>query len=412
MPASYSGRAKMRRVVITGMGIISSIGNSIPEVLNSLKNGISGIEFIPGRKELGFRSSIGGTIKNFSIPNIEKRYLRQMGPGSYLAVHATQQALASSGLKEEEIQSEDMGIIIGNAGNMRDIYEQCDSVFRKTKKLGGGAYQKVMACTVSANLSVWLKTRGYAMTVSAACATGAASIGYAYQLIKWGLQERCICGGVQEDSWESICHFDALKAFSLREDEPKKASRPFDKYRDGLVPSCGAGIIVLEEYEKAKKRNAKIYAEVIGYAFSADGYDMTIPSGDGSVRCMEKALKEAGINAEDVDYINAHATSTTVGDKVEAQGIAKILGNHPHVSSTKSMTGHELGAAGSNELIYTLLMMEDSFVAPNINIEEIDPDCKGINIVANEAIPAKIDIALSNSFGFGGVNTCLVVKRL
>jgi 3-oxoacyl-[acyl-carrier-protein] synthase-1 len=237
------------------------------------------------------------------------------------------------------------------------------------------------------------------------------AIGLASQLIRWGLQDLCICGGTSEDGWEGVCHFDALQAFSIREDEPTKASRPFDKDRDGLVPSAGAGIVVLEELEHARRRGARIYAELLGYALNSDGYDMTIPSGEGSIRCMQLALKDAGLAADQVDYINAHATSTPVGDVAEAQAIARIFGNRPYVSSTKSMTGHELGAAGSNEIIYCLLMMEHNFIAPNINVEEIDPQCTGINLVANQAREDRIDVAASNSFGFGGVNTCMVLKR-
>jgi 3-oxoacyl-[acyl-carrier-protein] synthase I len=268
-----------------------------------------------------------------------------------------------------------------------------------------------MTDSVSANLSVLLGTQGYTLTLSAACATGAATIGFSSQLIKGGLQDLCICGGTQEDGWEGVCHFDALQAFSRREDEPTKASRPFDKYRDGLVPSAGSGVVILEELEHARRRGARIYAELLGFAMNSDGYDMTIPSGEGSRRCMQLALDDAGILPEQVNYINAHASSTPVGDAAEAQAIATVFGKGPLVSSTKSMTGHELGAAGSNELIYCLLMMQHDFIAPNINVEEIDPQCGGINLVANQARETRIDVAASNSFGFGGVNTCIVVTR-
>ena len=223
--------------------------------------------------------------------------------------------------------------------------------------------------------------------------------------------DRALAGGVQEDSWEAACQFDALKAFSVREHEPTKASRPFDKHRDGLIPSAGSGLLVLEELEHAQRRGARIYAELIGYAFTSDGYDMTIPSGEGSVRCMRLALEAAGIRPDEVDYINAHATSTPLGDVSEARAIAEVFGKRPYVSSTKSMTGHELGACGSNELIYTLLMMRDQFIAPSINLDELDPKCDGINLVANHAIDAKIDVVASNAFGFGGVNTCVILRR-
>jgi 3-oxoacyl-[acyl-carrier-protein] synthase I len=401
----------VRRVAITGMGIVSAIGNNLKEVLTSLQQGRSGIEFIPERKAMGFRSALGGRIKNLPPLNIPKRNLRQMGPGSKLAVHAVQQALEHAGLEPPQLRSDRAGVVMGNIGNAQDIYRQCRMFHDQTLKLGGTAMQKAMTDSVSANLTVLLGTQGYALTVSAACATGAVAIGLASQLIRWGLQDLCICGGTSEDGWEGVCHFDALQAFSIRENEPTKASRPFDKYRDGLVPSAGAGIVVVEELEHARRRGARIYAELLGYALNSDGYDMTIPSGEGSVRCMQLALQDAGLAADQVDYINAHATSTAVGDVVEAQAIAKIFDKRPYVSSTKSMTGHELGAAGSNEVIYCLLMMEHNFIAPNINVEEIDPQCTGINLVANLAREARIDVAASNSFGFGGVNTCMVLKR-
>ncbi|MGH8068669.1 MAG: beta-ketoacyl-[acyl-carrier-protein] synthase family protein [Candidatus Entotheonellia bacterium] len=401
----------MRRIAITGMGILSSIGVNDREVLASLQQGHSGIELIPERKALGFRGALGGRIKGLGPPNVPKRNLRQMGPGSYLAVLAVQQALEDSGLAMSQIQNDRTGIIIGNIGNMQDIYRQCRMFHDRTQKLGGTAYQRVMGDSVSANLSVLLGIKGYSLTVSAACATGAAAIGHAAQLIRGGLQDRCICGGVQEDSWEYFCQFDALQVFSTRDDEPTKASRPFDKYRDGLVPSAGCGIVLLEELEAARRRGAKIYAELVGYAFTCDGDDMTAPSGDGSIRCMAQALRDAGVTPDQVDYVNAHATSTPKGDAVEAQAIAKVFGHSPYVSSTKSMTGHEQGASGSNEIVYTLLMMEHDFIAPNINLEELDAQCEGINVVANHAIAAKIDIAASNAFGFGGVNTCIILQK-
>lgn len=401
----------MHRVVITGMGIVNCLGNNPQQVLDALRQGRSGIEVIPERRELGFRSALGGRIQCLPPPNIPKRNLRQMGPGSLLAVHAAMQALDGAGIEPPQFQHERAGVIIGNVGNMQDTYRQCRMFHDKTQKLGGTAEQKVMGDSVSANLSVLLGTKGYSLTVSAACATGAAAIGFATQLIRMGLQDICLCGGTQEDAWESVCHFDALQAFSLQEGEPSKASRPFDKYRDGLVPSAGCGIVVLEALEHAQRRGARMYAELIGYALNSDGYDMTIPSGEGSIRCMEQALKDAEISPTQVDYINAHATSTPVGDVVEAQAIAQVFGKRAYVSSTKSMTGHELGAAGSNELIYCLLMMEHAFVAPNINLDELDPQCAGINLVANHVLETPIDVAASNSFGFGGVNTCILLRR-
>jgi 3-oxoacyl-[acyl-carrier-protein] synthase-1 len=402
----------MRRVVVTGLGIVGCLGNNQGEVVEALREGRSGIELIPERKALGFRSSLGGKIKALDPPDIPKKNLRQMGPASQLGTHAALQALADAGWEPGQIQSDRTAVIIGNAGNFQDTYRQCHAFHDERLKLGGTALQRVMADSPSANLSVLLGTRGYSLTVSAACATGAAALGLAFQLVRGGLQDRAIAGGVHEDTWEYFCHFDALKAFSMREDDPPRASRPFDKYRDGLVPSAGSGLVTLEELEHARRRGAKVYAEVIGYAFTSDGYDMTIPSGEGSVRCMRLALEDAGLKPDDVDYINAHATSTTVGDVAEAKAIVTVFGRHPYVSSTKSMTGHEQGTSGSSEVIYTLLMMRDGFVAPNINLEEIDPECEGMKLVANRASEAKIDVAISNAFGFGGVNTCIVLRKL
>jgi 3-oxoacyl-[acyl-carrier-protein] synthase I len=401
----------MRRVAVTGLGIVSCLGNTVPDVASALREGRSGIEFIPERKTLGFRSGLGGRIKDLDAPAVPKRNLRQMGPASYFGVHAALQAIGDAGLDGERLKSDRTAIIIGNAGNFQDTYRQCHMFHDEGLKLGGTALQKVMADSTSANLSVLLGTRGYSLTVSAACATGAAALGLAFQLIRSGMQDRAIAGGVHEDTWEYFCHFDALKALSIREDEPTKASRPFDKHRDGLVPSAGSGLIVLEELDQARRRGAKIYAELIGYAFTSDGVDMTIPSGEGSVRSMRGALHDAGVRPDEIDYVNAHATSTPVGDVSEAQAIAEVFGKRPYVSSTKSMTGHEQGACGSSEVIYTLLMMRDHFVAPNINLDELDPQCVGINVVANKAIEAKIDLAVSNAFGFGGVNTCLVMRK-
>jgi 3-oxoacyl-[acyl-carrier-protein] synthase I len=401
----------VRRVVVTGLGVVSCLGNSVPEVRDALWQGRSGIELIPERKAMGFRSALGGRMRPVELPGLPKKTLRQMGPASIFGMYAAQQALADAGLEAEQIKSDRMAVIVGNAGNFRDTYLQCHAFRDEGLKLGGAALQRVMADSTSANLSVYLGTRGYSLTVSAACATGAAAVGLAFQLIRGGLQDRAITGGVHEDTWEYFCQFDALKAFSVREADPTRASRPFDRHRDGLVPSAGSGLLVLEELEHAQRRGARIYAELLGYAFTSDGSDMTIPSGEGSARCMRLSLEDAGVRADEVDYVNAHATSTPVGDVSEARAIAEVFGKRPYVSSTKSMTGHEQGACGSSEVIYTLLMMRDQFVAPNINLDEIDPKCEGINIVANRAIEARIDVAASNAFGFGGVNTCLVLRK-
>lgn len=402
----------MRRVAITGLGIVSSIGNSLDAVTGALQEGRSGIEVLSERQEMGFRSSLSGTIKNFEPPHLPKKNLRQIGEGGLFAFSAARQAIDDAGLGAGAIADGRCGLIVGNSGNMRDVFQNCNLVYTQKKKLSGMALPRTMASSVSANLSVLLQTRGYCMTVASACASGATAIGQAAQLIRFGLQDRMIAGGVHEGSWEYDCNFDALRVFSQREDRPAEASRPFDRYRDGLVPSSGAGMVILEDFEQARARGARIYAELIGYATNSDGFDMTTASGSGGIKCMELALADAGIAAERVDYVNAHATSTPTGDVIEAQSIARVFGRRPLVSSTKSMTGHEIGAAGSNEIVYTLLMMNRGFIAPSINIEEVDEQCRDIEIVANEAIDRPIDIAVSNSFGFGGVNAVLVLKRI
>ncbi|MFP4037682.1 MAG: beta-ketoacyl-[acyl-carrier-protein] synthase family protein, partial [Desulfobacteraceae bacterium] len=400
-----------RRVVITGIGILSCLGNTRENVARSLLEGRSGIELVPDRKAMGFRSALSGTLKDFEIPAVPKRYLNQMGQGGYLAVYVCRQAIADAGLEESDIRNDRTGVFIGNGGNFLDIYEQCHDFHDRHRRLGGNALQRVMASSVSANLSVLLGTRGRCLTVASACASSASAVELGYQFVRSGSQDLMLCGGVQEGTWAMHCNFDALRVFSRREHDPAKASRPFDKYRDGLVPSTGAGMLVLEDHNHALSRGARIYAELIGCGTNSDGWDMTVPSGTGSLDCMKAALEDARIRPEDVDYINAHATSTQVGDSVEARALRELFGNRPYVSSTKSMTGHEIGAAGCNELIYTLLMMEDGFIAPNINIEEVDPQCEGIRIAENQFVAADIEIALSNSFGFGGVNTCIVLRK-
>ena len=404
----------MRRVAITGYGLQSCLGNTREEVAGALEDGRSGIVLYPERKALGFRSALGGALRDPPELPFPRKTVRQMGPSPKIAAYAALQAIEHAALPEELVRGERTAMIIGHGGCMQDVYQQC-SDFEAKKTLPGTALQRVMCDTVSANLSILFGTRGFSFTVSAACATGAAAIGQAYQLIQWGLQDRALCGGAMENTWEFASHFDALKALSLREDAPEKASRPFDRGRDGLVPSGGGSILVLEEWEAARARGAPIRAELVGYCFTSDAHDMTAPSGEGGLRAMRGALEAGGLAPGDVDYVNAHATSTPVGDVVEARSIEQLFvragSRGPRVSSTKSMTGHESGAAGSNELVYTLLMMEHGFVAPSINIEELDPQCAGIRIVANTAEQAEIAVAISNSFGFGGVNTCLAVRR-
>jgi len=283
-----------RRVAITGFGIVSSLGNDRQSVLAALRAGRSGVELIPERQELGFHSPLGGRIKGLGAPPVPVKMLRQMGPGPRLAAHAAFQAVEHSGLPEERLRSERAAMIIGNAGCWQDVYRQCRDFRDRGLTLGGGSLARTMSDTVSANLSILLGTRGYSFSVSAACATGATAVGHAYQLIKWGLQDVAICGGVMEDTWEFACQFDALKVFSRRLDEPTRASRPFDRQRDGLVPSAGASILVLEDLADARARGATVHAEVCGYSFSSDAHEMTTPSGDGGVRATRQALAGAG----------------------------------------------------------------------------------------------------------------------
>ena len=400
----------MRRVVITGLGIASSLGNDIKTVQAALREGRSGIEVIEERKELGFHSPVGGRIKDLELPDIPRRTLRQMGPPSRIGAAAAYQAVEDAGIGEV-LRDDRSACIIGNAGCWKDVYHQTVDFHQKKLTLGGGALARTMSDTVSANLSILLGTRGSSFSVAAACATGAVAVGHSYQLIKWGLQDRAVAGGILEDTWEFACQFDAIKAFSKREDAPTKASRPFDVNRDGLVPSAGAGVVILEELEAAKARGAKIYAAVCGYAFASAAHDMTQPTGDGGRRATLLALEDAQMSPDDITYINAHATSTQLGDVVEAEVIRELFGTGPHVSSTKSMSGHEGSASGACEVVYTSLMFDGGFIAPNINLEELDPRCHGISIVANEALDEPIEVALSNAFGFGGVNTCLIMKR-
>jgi len=403
----------LRRVAITGYGITSCLGKSREEVAAALRAGRSGIGYRPDRKQMGFRSALAGKVPEVDDLGVPRRTERQMGPAVRLAVHAANQALAHAGLPEEERASERTATIIGHGGVAQDVHQQIKAFHQDKQTLPGTALQRVMNDTISANLSILFGTRGASYTVSAACATGAVAVGQAFQLIQRGIQDRALCGGFMEDSWEYACQFDALKALSVREDEPERASRPFDRDRDGLVPAAGGSILVLEDYERAVERGATIRAELLGYSFASDALDMTQPSGDGGRRAIVQALEAAGVEPAEVDYVNAHATSTQVGDVVEARILGEIFGRGPRspwVSSTKSMTGHEGAAAGANELVYTLLMMEHGFCAPSINIEQLDPECDTIRI-ARETVEQPLGTVASTSFGFGGVNTCLVLRR-
>jgi 3-oxoacyl-[acyl-carrier-protein] synthase I len=404
-----------RRVVITGMGIYSCIGTSLNEVKESLYQGKSGIVIDPERKEFGFRSALTGMVPKPDLKNLLSRRQRiSIGEETEYAYMATIDALKDAHIDEAFFDDNEVGILYGNDSVSKAIIEATDIIREKkdTTLIGSGAIFKSMNSTVTMNLSTIFKLRGINLTVSAACASGSHSIGLGYFLIKNGFQDIIICGGAQEINKYAMSSFDGLGVFSPREHEPAKASRPFDAARDGLVPSGGAATLILESYESAIKRGANIIAEVIGYGFSSNGGHISTPNVDGPSMAMKRALDEAGIKPADVDYINAHATSTPVGDSNEAKAIFEVFGtSNPYVSSTKSMTGHECWMAGASEVIYSILMMQHSFIAPNINLENTDEDSRKLNLVTS-TLNKKVDIFLSNSFGFGGTNSALVVKKI
>jgi len=403
-----------KRVVITGMGIYSCIGTSLDEVKNSLYEGKSGIKYDAERKEFGFRSALTGMVPKPELKELLTRRQRiSIGEETEYAYMATIEALKNAKIEDSFFDENEVGIMYGNDSVSKAIIEATDIIREKkdTALIGSGAIFKSMNSTVTMNLSTIFRLKGINLTVSAACASGSHSIGLAYFLIKSGMQDMIICGGAQEINKYAMSSFDGLGVFSPREYDPATASRPFDAARDGLVPSGGGATLILESYESAVSRGADIIAEVIGYGFSSNGGHISTPNVDGPAKAMQKALDEAGVKASDIDYINAHATSTPVGDSNEAKAIFEVFGeSNPHVSSTKSMTGHECWMAGASEVIYSILMMQHSFVAPNINLENPDEDSAKLNL-ARTTINKEINIFLSNSFGFGGTNSALVVKK-
>ncbi|WP_288459826.1 beta-ketoacyl-[acyl-carrier-protein] synthase family protein [uncultured Chryseobacterium sp.] len=401
------------RVVITGMGIYSCIGTSLEEVKESLFQGKSGIHLVDERKEFGFRSGLTGVVPKPDLKNLLSRRQRvSMGEESEYAYIATLDALQQANIDQDFLDNNEVGILYGNDSVSKAVVESIDIAREKkdTTLMGSGAIFKSMNSTVTMNLSTIFKLRGINLTISAACASGSHSLGLAYMMIKNGFQEMIICGGAQETNKYSMASFDGLGVFSVRENEPTKASRPFDKDRDGLIPSGGAATLIVESLESAQKRGANIIAEIVGYGFSSNGGHISTPNVDGPALAMDRALKQSGLSATDIDYINAHATSTPIGDANEAKAIYEIFGSEVPVSSTKSMTGHECWMAGASEVIYSILMMQNDFVAPNINLENPDDEAKRINLVA-ETKSQKIDVFLSNSFGFGGTNSALIVKK-
>lgn len=404
-----------RRVVVTGMGIWSCLGNDIQTVKDSLYAGKSGIGIQPERLEYGYRSALTGIVAE---PKITKQMLDRhtragMSEEAKYAYMSSLQAFAQAGIDDDYLRQNEVGCIFGNDSSAKPVIEAAKIMDEKhdSAMLGYGIIFQSMNSTVNMNLSTIFHLRGVNFTVSSACASGSHSIGLGFMLIKQGLQDVVLCGGAQETNYYSMASFDALGAFSVRMDEPTKASRPFDRDRDGLVPGGGAASLVLEDYEHAKKRGATILAEVVGYGFSSNGGGISQPSDDGSVIAMTRALDMAGMKADDVDYINAHATSTHQGDMYEAIALGRMFsGKHALISSTKGMTGHECWMAGASEAVYSIIMMQNNFVAPNINFENPDEYSEKLNL-ATQTVDTEIDTILSNSFGFGGTNSALVIRK-
>ena len=403
-----------RRVVITGMGIYSCIGTNIETVRQSLYEGKSGIVLLPERKEYGYRSALTGYVPNPDLKQLLGRRERiSMGQESEFAYMATSEALTQAAITPNYLRENEVGILYGNDSVAGSVIETNDKIREKrdTTLVGSGAVFKTMNSTVTMNLSTLYGLRGINMSISAACASGSHAVGLAYLLIQSGLQDCIVCGGAQEINKYSMGSFDGLGVFSMREDDPKRASRPFDAARDGLVPSGGAATLVLESYEHAMQRGATPIAEVVGYGFSSNGGHISTPNVEGPARAMERALQNAGLQATDIDYINAHATSTPIGDANEAKAIYQLFGGNTPVSSTKGLTGHECWMAGASEIVYSVIMMQHNFIAPNLNFETADADSGRLRIIA-ETTPQRIDTFLSNSFGFGGTNSAIIVRQL
>ncbi len=410
----------MRRVVVTGMGIVCSIGNNKVEVLDSLQAGRSGITFQPEYEKQGLRSHVAGSVKNLDVEAlIDRKLMRFMANGHAYAWIAMQEAIADAGLPEDQVSNLRTGLIVGAGGASHEsISAGIDTLREKgVRRVGPYMVTKAMASGVSACLATGAKIKGVNYSISSACATSAHCIGAGAEQIQLGKQDIVFAGGAEEEHWTLSFMFDAMGALSSKYNStPDKASRTYDTDRDGFVISGGGGILVLEEYEHAKARGAKIYAELVGYGATSDGYDMVAPSGEGAQRCMQMALLDPnGKDVGQVDYVNTHGTSTPVGDVKEIEAIRAVFENKtykvPHIASTKSLTGHALGAAGVNEAIYTLLMMENKFIAASANIDNLDPAAEGLPIVRQRIDNVNIQTALSNSFGFGGTNATLTFSR-
>lgn len=405
----------MQRVVITGMGIYSCLGKTLDEVRDSLYHGKSGIVLDPVRKEMGFRSGLTGYVDSpdlkKELPRSQRVYMPEHAKYAYCA---TRDALASAGIDQDYLNTHEVGILYGGDSTAEPVYNAVNTIVQKkdTMLCGSGAIFQSMNSTVTMNLSVIFKLKGINMTISAACASGSHSIGLGALLIQDGLQDMVVCGGAQEINPAATGSFDGIAAFSVREDAPEKASRPFDRDRDGLVPGGGAATVILESYESAVRRGAPIIAEVLGYGFSSNGDHISSPNVEGPSRALEMSIRRAGVNISDIGYINAHATSTHVGDTNEAKAIYNVFGDQrTEVTSTKSQTGHEMWMAGASEVIYSILMMKNGFIAANLNFENPDEDSAKLLIPAKR-IEKRFDMFLSNSFGFGGTNSSLVIKNL
>jgi 3-oxoacyl-[acyl-carrier-protein] synthase I len=403
----------MRRVVVTGLGIVSSIGSNAEEVRASLHDAKSGISFSESFAEHGFRCQVWGAPTLDPAPLIDRRALRFLSKGGQWNHVAMQQAIQDAGLEEGDITNERTGIVMGSGGPSTSVLVEAADITRKNnspKRIGPFAVPKAMSSTASATLATWFKIHGVNYSISSACSTSAHCIGNAYELIQWGKQDMVFAGGHEDLDWTMSNLFDAMGAMSSKfNDRASVASRAYDVDRDGFVIAGGAGVLVLEELEHAKARGAKIYAEIVGYGATSDGYDMVAPSGEGAVRCMRQAIATV---QQPIDYINTHGTSTPVGDSREMGAIREVFGDKmPHITSTKSLTGHSLGAAGVQESIYSILMMQGRFIGESAHIENLDPEFEGMPIVRKRIEDAKIDTVLSNSFGFGGTNATLVFQR-
>ncbi len=405
----------MRRVVITGIGIWSCLGNNVDEVRQSLYEGRSGIGIDEARKDYGYQSTLTGIVEKPVLKGLLDRRLRAgMSEEAEYAFMASREAFAMAGVDDDYLQQNEVGVLMGNDSSAKATVESHMLMLEKhdSALLGSGWIFQSMNSTVNMNLSTIFHLRGINFSVSAACASGSHAIGLGAMFIRQGLQDMVLCGGAQETNLYSMASFDALGAFSKRMDEPTRASRPFDRDRDGLIPSGGAAALVLEEYEHAVRRGARILGEVCGYGFSSNGGGISQASEDGSALAMQRALAEAGIGVADIDYVNAHATSTPQGDLHEAMALGRLFkGQRAWISSTKSMTGHECWMAGASEAVYCLLMMHGGFVAPNINFENPDEASAHLKL-ATKTIETRVDTVLSNSFGFGGTNSALVLRKM